>query len=473
MYLITNAMKNLLRNKGRNILIASVTLAILVSTVVTLTINNAAAKIIDDIRLDLGSRVEITQDLIEMAHSGLISQSNRENLHYVSLDDFLAYAASDYLSKTIFHAEMYAWSDTFRAVDDYGETPGEATREKNDGSGEIVLIETAKLVATSDTDSLTEFGETRAVIDGRLFENLHECVISEDLAALNDLSVGDVIAFRCAYATERTYSLTVVGIYADTTDEYAISFFMNNGRFADNRRNEIITSWDTLMAAGWESNAGLNIKTEYFLKDPDDIGKYEAEVRSKGLPITYDVKINQAAYDKVAGPLSGVRGAVVTFMAVILVLGAIVLALLSFMAVRERKYEVGVLRAMGLDRAKVACGILAESVMIAVLCLVLGLGAGSLIAQPIADGMLESRVAAADRQSGDERKLALMIGGQFQTNADDGSYVPVSEIRVHLGTEVIVQIAILTLGLAVLSAMIGLVMITRYEPLAILRESTR
>ena len=41
MYIISNAIKNLIRNKGRNILIAAVTLAIIVSAVVTLTINNA------------------------------------------------------------------------------------------------------------------------------------------------------------------------------------------------------------------------------------------------------------------------------------------------------------------------------------------------------------------------------------------------------------------------------------------------
>lgn len=64
MYLITNAMKNFVRNKGRNILIAAVMLAIIMSTVAGLTINNASAKVIDNIRLDLGSKVEISQDLI-------------------------------------------------------------------------------------------------------------------------------------------------------------------------------------------------------------------------------------------------------------------------------------------------------------------------------------------------------------------------------------------------------------------------
>lgn len=135
------------------------------------------------------------------------------------------------------------------------------------------------------------------------------------------------------------------------------------------------------------------------MKNLDDIAKFEAEVRAKGLPITYSVSINQAAYDKVTDPLSGMKSAVSTFMIVILILGAIVLALLSFMAVRERKYEVGVLRAMGMERSKIAFGMLSEVVIIAAVCLAVGLGAGSIIAQPLADNLLDSRVTAAKEES--------------------------------------------------------------------------
>jgi putative ABC transport system permease protein len=110
MYLFANAIKNLGRNKGRNILIATVTLAIIISTVITLTINNAASIVVDDIRLDLGSRVEIRQDFIEMRQMGL---NAREEQQHISLDDFIAFSELNYLRHTIFYAEMYAWSDTF------------------------------------------------------------------------------------------------------------------------------------------------------------------------------------------------------------------------------------------------------------------------------------------------------------------------------------------------------------------------
>ena len=463
MYLLANAMKNLIRNKGRNILIAAIMLAVIVSTVVTLTINNAASKVIDDIRLDLGSRVEVTQDFIEMRQAGM---DGRTDASYISLEQFENFARSDYLKMTIFSAEMYACSDTFFAVGD--EARGTATR-MND-NGEEVRVETLKLVATSEPDMLRDFGVEREITQGRMFEGIGECIIGEELASLNGISIGDSIEISGAsYAPDKAYSLTVTGIFSDTTDEYNGNWFLAMyDRFADNRRNEVITSWDTLIGTGWESNHGLNMTTEYFLKDPDDIAKFEEEVRAQGLPVTYGVSINQAAYDKVAGPMSGMKNAVTTFMTVILVLGAIVLALLSFMAVRERKYEVGVLRAMGMERGKVAFGILAESVIIAVICLVVGLGAGSAMAQPVADSMLAGKVAEAEAEP--ERNVALFAGGQSQIGDGSSGYSPESEIRVSLGTDTLIQIIIVALALAALSGVIGVAIITRFEPLKILNE---
>jgi len=267
------------------------------------------------------------------------------------------------------------------------------------------------------------------------------------------------------------FNLTVVGIYSDNTDEYLNPWMVIFGAFpAENRRNEVITSWETLLAANWTSNAGLDMKTYYFLRNPDDIRKFEAELRAAGLPITYNVSINQAAYDKVTGPLSGMSSAMVTFMAVILILGAIVLSLISFLAVRERKYEVGVLRAMGMERGKVAFGMITETIMISVLCLVIGLGVGSAMAQPIADGILEDRVASADSVESPMANRALFAGGQAQIGDGTAGYVPESEIEVSLGAAVIIQIILITLGLAALSGVIGVVVITQYEPLKILRE---
>jgi putative ABC transport system permease protein len=446
MYLITNAIKNLARNKGRNILIAAVTLAIIIGTVVTLTINNAAAKVIDEIRLELGTKVTIEQDIIEMYRMGMDLEANIQS---VPISDYYKFADSEYLSKSIFNAEIFnLTSETLTRV--------QVTDPITGLSGNINM----RLNGTSEPDGLIDTFNI-VFTEGGMFDGANECIIDDELAGINNVSIGDTINIGLR-DSDKPFQLTVTGIYS--IDLYKTGSL---------RFTEIYTSFDTFAAAGWESNQGLSMSVEHFLKDPDYLSLFEQEVRAKGLPDTYNVSINQAAYDRVSGPMASMNSAVATFMIVVLILGAVVLALISFLAVRERKYEVGVLRAMGMERGKVALGIFMEAVMITAICLVIGLGAGSAAAQPIANGLLESRVAAAQAESeerGDDRYVqAVAFGGQLQTVSSVG-YVPESAITVALSADVIMQLIIITLCLAAMSGIIGVVIITQYEPLKILRE---
>jgi len=237
-------------------------------------------------------------------------------------------------------------------------------------------------------------------------------------------------------------------------------------------QNEIFTSFETLMAAGWETADGLDMRLEYYLRNPDDLARFEAEVRAKGLPDVFGVTINQAALDRVTGPLDSMRSAAMTFTIVILFLGAIVLVLVSYLAIRERKYEVGVLRAMGMERGKIAFGIFSEAIIITALCLVLGLGVGAAISQPMADTLLAGEVEAQIESvaASDEGGRVLMAGGQVQTDDPASGYRAISEIEVAVGMDVIMQIILIALALAAISSVIGIIRITQYEPLKILRE---
>jgi len=75
----------------------------------------------------------------------------------------------------------------------------------------------------------------------------------------------------------------------------------------------------------------------------------------------------------------------------------------------------------------------------------------------------------AELESAVTMARVVIWGGQMQMEHSIG-YRPVSEIAVGLSASVVVQIIFITLGLAALSGIIGVVVITRYEPLKILRE---
>ena len=63
MYIFKNAIKNIYRNKGRNILIGTIILGIIVSTVVAFSINTTTDGIIKDYKERFGSEVTIAPDM--------------------------------------------------------------------------------------------------------------------------------------------------------------------------------------------------------------------------------------------------------------------------------------------------------------------------------------------------------------------------------------------------------------------------
>lgn len=54
------------------------------------------------------------------------------------------------------------------------------------------------------------------------------------------------------------------------------------------------------------------------------------------------------SYNQIVGPVEGLSSVSSTFLIIVLIFGGISIAVISSIAIRERKYEIGVLRAMGM-----------------------------------------------------------------------------------------------------------------------------
>jgi putative ABC transport system permease protein len=154
-----------------------------------------------------------------------------------------------------------------------------------------------------------------------------------------------------------------------------------------------------------------------------------------------------------------------TFMIVVIVLGAIILLLLASISIRERKYEIGVLRAMGMKKGKVALGLWSEILMITCVCLVIGLGIGTLASQPVSDMLLKSQVSAIDYTPQD--KTTGRAGGSLTTDSD---VKPLDEMKVNIGADSVAEIILISLLLASFAGVVSISKITKYEPIKILME---
>jgi len=177
-------------------------------------------------------------------------------------------------------------------------------------------------------------------------------------------------------------------------------------------------------------------ETIFFLKSPDMLEAFETEMREKGLPDDWRVFRDEAAYNRMLKPIESLKDVSLTFLIVVLVFGASIMVLLSVIAIRERKYEIGVLRAMGLKKQKVALCLWVETIAITCVCFIIGLFVGTVLANPVSN--------------------ALWTG--------DG------KISIALNAITTIQILGVTVLLASIAGAVSVSRITKYEPIKILME---
>jgi len=197
----------------------------------------------------------------------------------------------------------------------------------------------------------------------------------------------------------------------------------------------------------------------YYLKQPDMLAAFEAELKSKGLPDGYVVKTDESAFESVAAPVESLQSLSFAFLVIVLLLGAVIMVLLSAIAIRERKYEIGVLRAMGMKKNKVALGLWTEIIAITCVCFALGMGSGTLLSQPVADIIMDSQAKSANTGS---TSLADRLNGT-------DSFEP-EEIDITVNGVTALQIFGISIGLASITGLISVTRITKSEPIKILME---
>ncbi|NIK77045.1 putative ABC transport system permease protein [Paenibacillus castaneae] len=520
MYIFQNALKNLVRNLGRNIMIGAIIFAIILTTVITLIINNTASAVIDDYKGRFGSEVYIRPNMEKVRDEAMKNSKDGRvmmRMPQISSELYLQFTNSEYLRESILTGSRGANNSDIHAIDqdDNSEANGNSGLSASSGG----MMQAMRLDGGNFQllgDSWQDFNDgLRSFESGTFPQNDNECVISTELRDANNIKIGDHLTFTAkvdidtpidldtsglsegdtvevngteynvsisAMETVRldrdvTYELEVVGVYDDLTDEYA-NENMTKAAFL-NKRNEVLTTLPTLLAARKSDETGIRINATYYLKEPDMISDFEAQARAMGLPDTFDVETDAASYDNVVKPVLGLKNISITFMIAVMVMGAIILLLLCSISIRERKYEIGVLRAMGMKKFKVALGLWTEILTITCICLVIGLGLGVTAAQPVSDAILKSQVSAA-QASAPQVPGGMMVAGKGgpMTSMGPGGFMsggasqaqPLSEMKITLGLNTILELILISILLASFAGLVSISKITKYEPIRILME---
>ncbi len=471
MYILKNAWISIVRNKGRNILIGIIILIIASCATVTLAIKNTANDLIDsyvsayDKEVTIGfDRSNMMKDLNMGDPTGREEVKERfNNIVNLSLDDVKKYADSDYISKY-----YYTYSIGLN-----GQSIEKAEVETNNfGRKDKVNTQTDfTLTGYSNIDAMSEFIEGTYVIED-ITDNAWDIAfdgdyvfINSELASFNKLSLNDTITL--VSEDSKTYEFKIIGIFKENEDssEPNMSMFSNSV-------NTIVTNATSLVKI---TDANTNIKGDihptFIINDYNDVDKLQTEFYEKGLDENYILETNEEIANAGVSSVKNVNSFATTFLIITLIIGGVVLFVINMINIRERKYEIGVLRTIGVSKFKLTMQFVSELLIVALLSLLIGMGIGTLSSKGVSNSLLASEISNSQNKNDEINKN---FGRGDHGNLGKGRGFAVVEaydsIDAVVDMKVLVELLGVGLSLVLISSIASITSIQRFSPLTILKE---
>lgn len=110
---------------------------------------------------------------------------------------------------------------------------------------------------------------------------------------------------------------------------------------------------------------------------------------------TYTLNTNDQLYQQMVGPIENVASFSKNVVYLVSVAGAVILGLIVMMSIRERKYEMGVLMAIGEKRWKLIGQFLTEILIVAVIAIGLASVTGNLVANQLGNQLLSQQISSS------------------------------------------------------------------------------
>lgn len=262
---------------------------------------------------------------------------------------------------------------------------------------------------SSDTAIANAANGTFTMSSGEVFgygeSDNGKVIISKALADFNDLKVGDEITVTNPSDTSTNYTFTISGIYKNSTSSNTSAMGPMSGTSQD-ADNAIYISVSKLKSLGLDADTTANdddnntttqLGYTYVLGSADDYETFASDVRKAGLDDTYTVQSADVEnHESSLVPLDSLAKFALTLLIVVLAVGAVVLNLFN---IRERKYEVGVLTAIGVKKVKVAAQFAIELLIVTMCGIALGVAGGAVASVPVSN-QLRLLAGDPDRQPG-------------------------------------------------------------------------
>lgn len=323
------------------------------------------------------------------------------------------------------------------------------------------------LIGYSDYSSMSEFINGKYQIkEGSISDDFESstCVISSELAELNDLSVGDELTIVDPKNSKKTYKLTITGIY----EEVSSSANDLTKMFSDSA-NSIITNANFVNnIIENDSKLSATITPTFILTSSEVIESFTKEVSDKGLSEYYTITTNKDEIEESLSSIKNLENFANTFLLITMIIGGSILILINTLIIRERKYEIGVLRTIGMKKSLVSLQFVFEIFVVAVISFIIGTGVGSSLSVNVANNLLKNEISASTNTND---KINKNFGSRENKHDFKKTGVQkIDSINAIVDMHVIISMMESLIILTITSSAVAIFAINRFKPLTILKE---
>ncbi|MDU0813768.1 ABC transporter permease [Bacillus siamensis] len=469
MNFIKRAFWSMKAKKGKTFMQLVVFSVICIFVLSGLTIQSAAKKSSELARQQLGGSVTLQADRQkQMTQQQKDGEKRTFESTPISVSDAKKLTSLQHVKNYNFLTAASANAESFDAIKSSGDSAD------NSSGGRQMISADISVEGVLSTVLLDDFtGGSSKITDGRAITKADAdakvAVINETLADQNKLKVGDSITVSSATDDSVKTKLKIVGIYKTTSsgDDQAEHFsFLNPD-------NKIYTPYTAAAALKGSDNKNKISSAVYYMDDAKYIDSFVAAAKKTSIDDkTYTLTTNDQVYQQMVGPIENVASFSKSVVYLVSIAGAVILGLIVMMSIRERKYEMGVLMAIGEKRRKLIGQFLTEILIVAVIAIGIASVTGSLVANQLGNQLLSQQVSSADdsqqQTSGWGSGEMPRGGGMFGQHSSGADVISTMQVNVSLNDLLI--LGGIGVAIAVIATLLPSVSVMRLHPKTILTK---
>ena len=492
MNFIFRALKSLKERVGRTIIVLAVMLTVCIVVLAGFSIKSATEEAAILARRELGATVTLTVDqqkMMEAQREQSSSQGSGQDAKRMKftqtpvplgyLDELVtseyveSYSATTSSNANIENITAVGNEETEEVIEQSASSAEKPSMgDKMPGMG--ITTGDFTLIGTNDfnTSSATLSGENTLVTGREITDedlNSNVIMIEETFATENNLEVGSTVVLVNPQDETSTIEVEIVGIYKSTAEISEMAYRMTS-MLPYNQIYAPYTLVNTFKGEGYEDAVDSIV---FYLNDPANVEAFIEEGNNTSIDFnTYKLDANNQAYETMMGPIENVASFSNTTLILVTVFGAVILALIIMLSIKDRTHEIGILMALGEKRSKIVYQLLAEIVIVLVVAIGVSGVCGNTISNVIGSKLIQNEITSVEDNM-QSKEMARPNKGSMNVALGIGSgssVEPIDTLDINMNVGDFGKMAGLSLLLAMVATLIPSISIMRLNPKTILSK---